>query len=690
MSILDRLFGSTEKKGVPFSFFSNSGIMSTIVTKSDALDFYKSWVYACVKFRSMGIAKIDFKLYQLKGDEVVEVTEHELLNLLYKVNPEMTKFDFMQLSLIYRDLLGSSPWILEKTNPSDKAPSMMYLARPEFFTVKRDKAGAVEGYKYEIGTFKKEYTKEEVIFLKNYNPKNPDKGIGVVEAVRMTAENDDYILQSNNGLLKNGARPGGYFETDSILEDDERKKILKTLRKKWGGYENSYKVQILEGGLKFKSDLINPRDLEFMEGRKFNRDEIAGVFGVPKSLLTFDDVNLASAKSAEYNFNKWTLEPLAKEICEQLNEFLVPMFDDSLWLGFEPLATEDTEAVLKDKTESWNKWKTTNEIRAMEGLEPIEGGDYIYMPMSNMPTIGGESKSDVIVKIGGERKIGRVDYKTQKIVRKRILNRNFKTRKRAEEITHKIMAGFTLPEKKNVVLKIVEKKKTKERMTEESIRRFYAMRMAEEAKLEKKWKSEMQKFFKGQRGRFLESLEKHKKGLSEEMGISQTYEVNACIEVIEPLYYESVMAGARQASVLLGQEVENANLDFLMSWAKKVSAKIGEDITQTTIVAFDTSLREGIEAGESLSELTQRTKDIFTFANDTRAEMIARTETARAVSESHRQIYANYGYTKCKWLLAPNCCDACAELEAQTWTLESIKDAQPVHPNCKCDHFPIE
>ena len=161
--IYNRIAG---KQAVPYSFFVNSGVMSSIVTKTDALDFYKSWVYACVARRSMGLAQIEFKLYRLKdNDEVEELVDHELLELLYRVNPEMTKYNFIQLSVIYRDLLGASPWILSKTNEDDKYPSNIFIARPEFFKVKKDNQGNLEGYVYEIGTYKKEFKKEEVLFL---------------------------------------------------------------------------------------------------------------------------------------------------------------------------------------------------------------------------------------------------------------------------------------------------------------------------------------------------------------------------------------------------------------------------------------------------------------------------------------------------------------------------------------------
>lgn len=690
MGLLDKLFNRGEKKSVPFSFFYNSGIMANIVTRGDALDFYKSWVYACVTKRSMAIAGLDFHLYKLQGDKVVEMLEHPILDLLYKVNPEMTKFNFLQLSMIYKDLLGASPWVLEGGDKNGRNPKMMYVARPEFFKAEKDKDGKVIKYVYQIGTYKKEFTPEQVIFLKNYNPQNPDKGIGIIEAVRMTAENDDYIVQTNNNLLTNGAVPGGYLETEEVLDDKEIKRLTKKARAKYAGFENAYKVQILQGGMKFKPNIIPPRDMEFIEGRKFNRDEIAGVFGVPKSLLTFDDVNLASAKTGEYQFAKWTLEPLAKEICEQLNEFLVPKFDggELLYLDFEPIAKDDEEVEIRGNEAAYNKWKTTNEIRESQGLAPLDGGDYIYLPIMSVPTIGQKSAEQTIVKIGSARAVERrLSFKRENYIKMRILNRNQKTNQLIKSVTETAVKKLN-----NVVVKsfriVNEKQKKNFNLTNEQIETFYKARMSQEEMLEKKWQSEFKKFFKSQQERFIDAIEKSGKSVATEYGIDTAKELASTIEIINPLMYETLMTGVKQASDLIGQPTI-ADLDFLREWLDKVSEEIGQTITDTTINAFNETVRAGVEAGESVGDISKRVREVFSFASKTRAEMIARTETARGVTEAHRQTYDYYGFYEVKWLLAPGSCALCEDKARSKWTIDNIKGEIPVHPQCKCDFTPI-
>jgi HK97 family phage portal protein len=687
MNIFKKLYHSIVHKGaVPFSFFVNSGIMASVITKTDALDFYKSWVYACVARRSMGLAQIEFKLYRLKKNgDVEELIEHELLELLYRVNPEMTKYNFIQLSVIYRDLLGASPWVLTKFNESDKYPSNIYIARPEYFKVQKDKSGQLQGYVYQIGTFKKTYSPDEVIFLKNYNPRNPDRGIGVIEAVRMSAENDDYILQSNSNLLKNNARPSGFLELAGNANKATIKRLKKEFKSQHQGYDSAYNPMILEAGMKYKSVSLPPKDLDFIESRKMNRDEILSIFGVPKPVLgVFEDVNRASAVVAEYVFNKWTLEPLATEMIEQLNEFLVPKFGTDLWLSFEPLARDDQEMDLKRKTESWNKWMTTNEIRELEGLEAINGGDYIYMPLSNMPLIGGEKKSGQFIKIKARRS-GQINLKTQKQIKRRILNRNLRINKIAQKASDKIISN--LNGEKRVVLKVI--KDNSKSISDEQRELFYKFRMEQEVQLEKIWKSKFIEFFEEQKIRFVESLnENYKKDVAEDYGINKTQELQATIDLISPLMYETVMSGIRGASELVGEDMI-VDMGFIKEWLAKVSVEIGEIINNTTIESFAKTLKEGVANGEDIGELRKRVEAVFNFARESRADMIARTETSRGVVEAHRKTYEHYGYTDVEWLLSPDACEECIVKSEQDWTVKSIEGEIPVHPNCKCDFTPL-
>lgn len=675
-------FKLNKKSAVPLSMTINSGISTPLITKNDAQEFYSSWVYACIDRRAKSLANIEFKLYRLKkGGDVEEIVEHELLDLLYRVNPDMTKYDFMQLSITYLDLFGASPWVLDGGKKNGQ-PKNLYLARPEYMKVRKDKGGSVLGYDYQIGDQKMTFEKDEVIFLKNFNPKDPNRGLGVIEAVRITAQHDDYIQQHNSKLLENGARPSGFFEVEGNVEPGEMKRLKAEVKDQYAGYDNAYKIMMLQGGMKFTPASIPPKDLDFIESKKMNRDEIMSVFGVNKPIMgIFDDINRASALTAEYLFSKYTLEPLATKYTEQLNEFLVPRYGDDLWLDFEPLTKEDDEADLAEKDKSWNRWKTTNEIRSEEGLPPVTGGDILYMPLSNMPTMRDDNAKKGIQL---EAKGFSVNLKTQKAVTRRIINRNVRLKRAINAAAEKAVNGFI--EKKKIVLRLVPEKKSLA-LSDDQIDTFYKSRMAEEGGLENLWAKRFTDFFEKQQDRFLKAVEGLDKK-SDTYGIDQQEEIKATIEIISPLMYETMAKASKGAAELVG-EAAIIDMDFIKTWIDGVSKRSGEQITQTTIASFAETLKAGIANGESLSELKSRVEKVFTFAKDHRAELIARTETARGVTEAHRKTYEHYGFEEVKWLLAPGSCEMCMEKAQGKWSTKTIESEIPVHPACKCDFTPL-
>ncbi len=689
MGILDvfRKKKTEKKEAAPLTMFLNSGLMSSLVTKNDAMSLYESYVYACIDRRAKTVANVEFKLYSMsKGrGEVVEILEHEILDLLYKVNPAMTKFDFMQLSVIYLDIFGASPWLLENGKKNAK-PTNIYLLRPEYLTAERSKTGELIRYKYEIGSHKVFYEPEEVVFLKNYNPQQPDKGLGIIEGARLAAQHNDYIKQHNTNLLKNGARPGGAITTELDIDEKERKRLKKEFDASYAGYENAYSTLILANGLKYEPIAIPPKDLDFIESSKMNREEIFTIFGVNKPIMgIFEDINRASAYTAEYMFAKYTLEPMVQKYIEQLNEYLVPRYGDNLWLDFEPLAKEDDAAMINARKESWNKWKTTNELRAEEGLDPIKGGDIIYMPMSNMPMMSpdnaGNKDKKSVIELEAEPFVAKVDLRTQKYVKKRILNRNVRLKNAIIKVAEKAVDNAIA--KKKIVLRIVPEKKE---LSPEQVEAFYKIRMSDEATLENMWEKSFTDFFEKQQARFLEKLD-GKKDVLTDYGVNVEEELKATIDIITPLLYETMLKGSVQASELIG-EAAVLDMDFIKSWLDEVSKKTGESINATTIEAFEKTMKEGIAAGESLGELKNRVEDVFTFAKSTRATMIARTETARGVTEAHRKTFEHYGFKEMNWLLSPGACDTCIEEAKKKWDVNNIKGKLPRHVNCKCSITP--
>jgi hypothetical protein len=110
----------------------------------------------------------------------------------------------------------------------------------------------------------------------------------------------------------------------------------------------------------------------------------------------------------------------------------------------------------------------------------------------------------------------------------------------------------------------------------------------------------------------------------------ETNENRLIVEALTPPTIAAVSDGA--ASILAPLGLEFNAID------PRVISLVGErvinfsEINGTTARQIQDTLREGIAAGESIPQLTNRIQDVFTTAERSRAQLIARTESVGSVN----------------------------------------------------------
>jgi SPP1 gp7 family putative phage head morphogenesis protein len=101
------------------------------------------------------------------------------------------------------------------------------------------------------------------------------------------------------------------------------------------------------------------------------------------------------------------------------------------------------------------------------------------------------------------------------------------------------------------------------------------------------------------------------------------------------------------------------------------------------------SMVEGFEKGETINLLKARVRDVTDFGKN-RAEVIARTETMRAVNGAARDRYRQEGVEEVEFLAAwdPRTCPECEGLHGKIFPLDKAPDL-PIHPQCRCTLAPV-
>lgn len=115
---------------------------------------------------------------------------------------------------------------------------------------------------------------------------------------------------------------------------------------------------------------------------------------------------------------------------------------------------------------------------------------------------------------------------------------------------------------------------------------------------------------------------------------------------------------------------------------------LSNSLSETTYQRTSDIIDAGIKNGSSMDDIAARLTDEVGFTGD-RAMLIARTETARAVSESQRLYLKSIGAQQYAIRTAEDACDDCIAAAEQVYDIDDV-DILPIHPNCRCTPISVK
>jgi len=365
------------------------GLVPPEQTTLARLQAYEHWTFSCVTAISEAFSAINLRLFQMKNGDMMEQQEHEVLDLLFRVNPFQSKADFLQLYATYMELAGEAFIYLErgKENPQPIDPiKELWLLRPDLVEIVPDPVNFIKGYTFRASAKIVPLQTHEVIHVKYPNPINPYRGYSPVQAAGLAIDTFKFSSRWNRAFFFNSAMVSAVLQADGELNDEQYRRLKSEWNSEYQGIDNAHRTAILEHGIEFKPMQMTNRDMEFAKQKEMTRDEILGAFRVPRSVIGItDDVNRANAEATQLVFMRDVIKPKMTRYVDTLNEFLVPLFGDDLILDFDDPTPDNRDQTVSEYVQGHNRWLSTNEIRNLEGLPPVRGGDAIFQSIALLP-----------------------------------------------------------------------------------------------------------------------------------------------------------------------------------------------------------------------------------------------------------------------------------------------------------------
>lgn len=354
-----------------------------------------SAVFRAVDLISKHVAMLPFVLFERTGERSkVRAEGHPVYNLLRLApNPMMTAYNY-RVALMAHVLLWGNHYS-EIVWGRDGYPRELWPLRPDRMEMRRDRNGELF-YRYRYGDGgSSDLRPYQVLHIRGLNL-DGEKGLSVIGHARQTIGLGLAAEQFGAEFFGNGARPGGVLEYPGVLGDEGFDALQESWLAAHQGLGNSNRVAILEEGVTYKQIGIPPEDAQFLETRKFQVTDIARFFGVqPHKLMDLGHATFSNIEHQSIEYVQDALQPWAVNLEQSVDlQLLLPSergrFYSKLLLA--ALLRGDSQA----RTESYasgiqNGYYSINDVRALEDMDPVAGGDahLVQMNLGPLDAIGG-------------------------------------------------------------------------------------------------------------------------------------------------------------------------------------------------------------------------------------------------------------------------------------------------------------
>ena len=360
-------------------------------------------VYTAIKRKATAIGQLEVEVWPktAKRGKDKPIEGHWLPELLSMPSPELRGEQLKEAVVTFLELTGESfLWHQDiRRGGAGKVsrPHALALLNPNSMWPHYDRDHEIDSWRYSSPKGALQVPLEELTFPHYFNPYDCERGLGPLRAAMVEYTGDHAAAVWNRSFIENSAIPPLLFsspETDWLEED--RRAFIEDWHAKFGRPSRRGLAATLPKGVKPELLKITQAEMEFLMGRRFNREQILSVFGVPPAVAgVFDSPSYVSSPKEQIKFF-WlvTLMPIVRYL-EAVFTDLVQRYEPEVVVYFktEPVMADIGAADFKEKVEtasrlmSWG-WSPASVNEALALGMPTADQPWLeegYLPFSVVP-----------------------------------------------------------------------------------------------------------------------------------------------------------------------------------------------------------------------------------------------------------------------------------------------------------------
>jgi HK97 family phage portal protein len=350
-------------------------------------------VYACIRIIAEEVARTPWYIVREDADgRKRRVMDTDAAHALKKPNPYQTASDF-KLQLTYNLLFSGNgpgftmlnerggvaglynvPWSSIQPHIDPRDGSVYYhVSHSDVMSL----ANAEEGYWF---------PSRRVFHVRLFTPLHPLKGETPLTAAAYGVDTGLSIGAHTSAFFTNMARPSGVLETAEKLSPEQVASIKEQFVQSATRGQSGAPV-VLHSGLAWKAQTMTAVDAEVIKTYNLSERAVAQIFRVPPYLLgDLEDAKFSSVSELMRYFVLNGLGFYFEHIAQHFTALLRLAPNENVEFDVE---TAMLRGDMLTRMEAYGKATqaglSVNEVRAKEGLPPVEGGEIVRLQAQMVP-----------------------------------------------------------------------------------------------------------------------------------------------------------------------------------------------------------------------------------------------------------------------------------------------------------------
>ena len=359
-------------------------------------------VFRAIDMISNDIARMPMRHWRWEDGRRSEVEDSWECGRLDKPNEYQTGFDLMK-GLVSAQLLRGNGYLYALRNRRWQVDTLHGLF-PDYVSVYR--TGPDYFYQVSANELAEIDTARMVPARAMFHHRmahfnDPLIGVTPMIAAAVSSQAGLAILRQSMRFFQRMARPSGLLQTAKALDRGKAEQIKERFQRIFAGEEGAGDVAVLEEGLQWQALTMTAVDSDLINQLRYTVEDVARVYGVP--LFMLGDLTKATYSSAEQLAQLYLNQCLSAHM-KALEWRFSQFFGMNVRREFLAFDTDELlRAELRTRIEALSRGVqggilTPNEARRVDGRDPVEGGDQIFMQQQMVPVAQLASRTDLTQK----------------------------------------------------------------------------------------------------------------------------------------------------------------------------------------------------------------------------------------------------------------------------------------------------